>query len=219
MPGATSAVRMLPYFSEMTRIAGTAQWVMLLYSLCRLTGGVVMVRTARAEACGYRGMGVTQLLTLIYPPSLMTRKPYTQGRIFIGRLPQGADLLAAITHIANDEAIKVGTVVVHGAVARASLSLFDPEANIMMAVEREERMEIAGMSGTISQFKGRSMARLNGVLAGRGGATIGGMVTIGTTVLACEVVITELEGGTLSRDFDAATGLPLWKDGSLLTGE
>ena len=41
-------------------------------------------------------------------------------------------------------------------------------------------------------------------------------VTLGTIVHACEVVITELEGGTLSRDFDPGTGLPLWRDTSLL---
>jgi predicted DNA-binding protein with PD1-like motif len=72
------------------------------------------------------------------------------------------------------------------------------------------------MSGTISQFKGRSMARLNGVLAFADGSTVGGSIGIGTLAYACEVVITELLGGTLTRDFDPDTGLPLWKGGSLL---
>ena len=146
----------------------------------------------------------------------MSRKPYTQGRIFIGRLPKGADLVAAVTRVANEESIKLGTVVVHGTVERASLAVLDQESGTTRTIERDGGLEIAGMSGTISQFKGRSMARLNGAFASGDGSMIGGLVTIGTIVHACEVVITELEGGTLSRDFDPGTGLPLWRDTSLL---
>jgi predicted DNA-binding protein with PD1-like motif len=72
------------------------------------------------------------------------------------------------------------------------------------------------MSGTISQFKGRSMARLSGTLVGSGGAMIAGSIGLGTRAHACEVVITEYVGGTLTRDFDIDTGLPLWKESSLL---
>ena len=134
----------------------------------------------------------------------------------MGRLPKGADLLATITRIANDEGIRAASVTAHGAVARATLALFDQATKTPRTIEREEGMEIASMSGTISQFKGRSMARLNCVLAGSDGTVVGGVVAIGTLVYACEVEIVELLGGTLSRDFDMETGLPLWKDGSLL---
>ncbi len=147
----------------------------------------------------------------------MDRKPHTTGRIFIGRLPKGADLLAAITRIANEEGIKAGSVTVHGSVARATLSLFDQRTKLPRTIELEEGMEIAGMSGTISQFKGRSMARLNCALAGSDGSIVGGVVAVGTLVYACEAEIVELLGGTLSRDFDMETGLPLWKGGSLLS--
>jgi predicted DNA-binding protein with PD1-like motif len=146
----------------------------------------------------------------------MSRKPYTQGRTFIGRLPKGADLVAAITRVANEEGIRTGTVTVHGSVERAALSVPDQNGGMPLNIERDGGLEIASVSGTISQFKGRSMARLNGVFAAGDGSPIGGLLTIGTVVHACEVVITELEGGTLSRDFDPATGLPLWRDTSLL---
>ena len=146
----------------------------------------------------------------------MTRKPYQQGRIFIGRLPKGADLVQSITRIANEEEIKAGTVVVHGMVSRLSLSNFDLATGTNRMIEREEMMEIASGGGTISQFKGRSMARLNGTFATVEGNVTGGTIALGTIVHACEVVITEVIGGTLSRDFDPASGLPLWKESSLL---
>lgn len=146
----------------------------------------------------------------------MTRKPHTINRVFIGRLPSGVDLVGAITKIANEEEITVGTVAVHGLVQRAVLTIQNQESKLSERVERDGGLEIAAMSGTISQFKGRSLARLNGVLATRDGALIGGTVALGTLVHACEVVITELHGATLSRDFDMETGLPLWKAASLL---
>jgi uncharacterized protein len=146
----------------------------------------------------------------------MNRKTYTPGRVYIGRLPAGADLLAGITRIANEEEIKAGTVTIHGTLQRATLTVFDQEAKMQQTVEREEGLEIAAMSGTISQFKGRSMARLNAVLAATDGSVLGGVLALGTKVYACEVVITELSGGTLTRDFDPETGLPLWKESSLL---
>lgn len=148
----------------------------------------------------------------------MTRKPHTISRVFIGRLPSGVDLVGAITRIANEEEIKVGTVVVHGSVQRAVVTVQNQESKLSETVERDGGWEIAAMSGTISQFKGRSLARLNGVLAHHNGTVIGGTVAIGTVVHACEVVITELQGATLSRDFDLETGLPLWKATSLLIG-
>ena len=146
----------------------------------------------------------------------MTRKPYSHQRIFIGRIPKGADLLASITRIANEEEIKSGTVTVYGAVSYLVLTVFNQEAKLQGTLERAEGMEIASLSGTISQFKGRSMAKLSGAFAARDGSVIGGSIALGTVVYACEVVITELIGGTLSRDFDFETGLPLWKENALL---
>lgn len=146
----------------------------------------------------------------------MTRKPHTINRVFIGRLPSGADLVGAITSIANEEEIKVGTVAVHGSVQRAVLTIQNQESKLSERIERDGGLEIAAMSGTISQFKARSLARLNAVLATRDGEVIGGTVALGTVAHTCEVVITELHGATLSRDFDMETGLPLWKATSLL---
>lgn len=144
-------------------------------------------------------------------------KPYQQGRIFIGRIPFGADLLAAVTRIANEQEIKVGTVTVHGMLSRLTLTVFDQATRTSSTLERERGAEITALNGTISQFKGRSMARLSGTFSFSDGSVMGGNLAIGSLVYACEAVITELAGGVLSRDFDPETGLPLWKENSLLT--
>jgi predicted DNA-binding protein with PD1-like motif len=122
----------------------------------------------------------------------------------------------SITRIANEEGIKAGTVALYGVLSRLTLSNLDPATGMPRMIEREEVLEIASGGGTISQFKGRSMARLNGVFATVDGHAVAGVLAIGTVAYACEVVITELTGGTLSRDFDPESGLPLWKESSLL---
>lgn len=149
----------------------------------------------------------------------MTRKPYQQGRIYAGRLPLGADLVTALTRIANEEEVKVGTVAIYGTLSRLTLTIYNHATGSSETIEQEGGLEIANLSGTISQFKGRSMARLSGTFLLPGGGLIGGGVMLGSTIHACEVVITELVGGTLSRDFDMTTGLPLWKESSMLIGE
>ncbi len=145
-------------------------------------------------------------------------KPYTQGRTYIGRIPAGVDLLGAVTRIANEQEIKVGTVQIYGTVSAVSLSVFDQVSKFPKIFEYTEGMEVATVSGTISQFKRRSLAKLGGVFVRLDGSVVAGTVALGTTTHACEAVITELEGGTLSRDFDMETGLPLWKEQSFLIG-
>lgn len=147
---------------------------------------------------------------------IMTRTVYKSGRVFAGGLPKGADLLEAITVVANEEGIKTAVVHVFGEVSSLAISQFDQDAMLPQTTERNEGHTIASLSGTISTFKRRSLARLSGVFAARGGALFGGTVALGTTVYACEVVIEEIDGASFSRDFDMQTGLPLWKGARLV---
>lgn len=145
----------------------------------------------------------------------MSRIAYQHGRVFVGRLPKGADLVASITRIANEEGIKAGTVAVHGMVSSLALTTRNGLEQVVPA-ELGELLEIAGLGGTVSQFKGRSMARIDGAFVRSDGSMTGGLVALGTAVHACELVLTELLGGTLSRDFDPETGLSLWRANTLL---
>ena len=149
----------------------------------------------------------------------MKRTVYKPGRTFIGRLPADIDLLEGITRIANEEEIKTGTVEVFGSVKRLSLTSFNQETRFNEEISSDTGHTIASLSGTISQFKRRSLGRLSGVFIDRSGSTLGGTLGLGTITHACEVVITEFTGGVLSRDFDMKTGLPLWKSNALLLEE
>jgi hypothetical protein len=137
--------------------------------------------------------------------------PYSPGRTFIFKLEPEADLLASITRFANDEGVKVGRVSAIGAVTNASFSYFNQETKVYQPMEVPGRFEIVSCSGNISQFKQRSFAHLHIVFADSEGRAFGGHLAPGTTVFACEVILDELLGGTLTRDFDPETGLAGWK--------
>ena len=148
----------------------------------------------------------------------MKRTSYTTGRTFVGRLPLGVDLLESLTRIVNDEEIEVGRVEVFGSLSSLSLSTLDQQTKFSQThtFEEEGGYEIGSLSGTISLFKRRSLPRLSGVFADSKGTVVAGNLALGTIVYACEVVLTELTGGKLSRDFDPETGLPLWKSAILV---
>ncbi|MCB0713059.1 MAG: DNA-binding protein [Ignavibacteriae bacterium] len=149
----------------------------------------------------------------------MKRTVYTTGRTFVGRLPSGVDLLESLTRIANDEEIKVGRVEVFGSLSTLSLSTLNQETRFSETLSFERGYEIGSLAGTISLFKRRSLPRLSGVFADNSGNVVAGILALGTIVYACEVVLTELTGGSLSRDFDIETGLPLWKNGLILENQ
>ena len=48
-------------------------------------------------------------------------------------------------------------------------------------------------------------------LAGHDGACVGGHVAPGCVIFACELILQELVGEPLEREFDEVTGLPLWR--------
>jgi uncharacterized protein len=146
----------------------------------------------------------------------MSRKHYTPGRVFVGRIPRGADLIESIARIANEESIGVARVEVSGVVERLALTVLDPSTPMPTAIVHETPIEIASLSGTITQFKARALPRLAGMFVASDGTIRAGTLARGTRVYACEIVITELIGATLSRDFDRETGLALWKKSSLL---
>lgn len=146
----------------------------------------------------------------------MKRTAYAIGRTFIGRLPADIDLLEGLTRIVNQEEIKVGRIEVFGSVKKLAVTIFNQETRFGETVERETGHDIAVLSGTVSQFKRRSLPRMSGVFTDSSGHSVAGTLALGTITHSCEVVITELTGGLLSRDFDMESGLPLWKSNALL---
>ena len=145
------------------------------------------------------------------PPST-----YTPGRTIVGRLKHGADLLTELTRIVNDERIMMGTIMGIGGLKRAAVAFLDQKTKEYERLEFDEPFEIVSMSGTVSRMKHRAFPHVHVALSDRAGRVVGGHLVQGCEVWACEVVITELAGPVLTRDFDEETGLSLWPTEALL---
>ena len=146
----------------------------------------------------------------------MSTSTYSTTRVILGRLRHGADLLAELTRIANDEQIVTGTITGLGGLKRGAVAFLNQETKEYERIEFNEPMEIVSMIGNISRFKQRAFPHVHVALSNRQGQVFGGHLVQGSEVWACEVEIRELAGPTLSRDFDPETGLSLWKDNAIL---
>lgn len=135
---------------------------------------------------------------------------YSPGRVVMGRLDHGADLLEEITEICRKEGIRMGRVEAIGAVSGARLGFYDQKTREYQFFTIDQPLEILKLAGNISIKDGDPMVHAHVVLGDKDGKAFGGHLAPGTTVFACECIIGVLEGPVLERKSDRETGLPLW---------
>ena len=134
------------------------------------------------------------------------------GRVFMGRLPKGADLLGALTELCVREGVTMGEVRVIGAVTRARVGYYNQTGRSYQALGWDEHLEILCLVGNVSVKDGAPFVHAHVTLSDRFGGVRGGHLLEGTPVFAAEYVLRELvtQSGTLERAFDEETGLFLW---------
>jgi predicted DNA-binding protein with PD1-like motif len=147
---------------------------------------------------------------------LMSRKQYLIRRTYIGRIPEGADLLESITKICKEEGIKIGKITAIGAVKKAVVAYYNQTEKKYYNHEFNKPMEILNCTGNVSLLNGQPFVHCHITLADEEGKCFGGHLMIGTVVFACEIFIEEYEGEILERVFDESSGLSLWHPGTIL---
>ncbi|MBF0142684.1 MAG: DNA-binding protein [Magnetococcales bacterium] len=133
------------------------------------------------------------------------------GRSFMGRLAHGVDLLEALNRAVRERGIRLGRVEAIGAVQKARLGYYDQERQVYAYIEWPRPLEITSLLGNISLKEGQPFVHAHLTLSDERGMVFGGHLSPGTPVFAGEFFIQELEGASLTRGFDATTGLPLWE--------
>jgi predicted DNA-binding protein with PD1-like motif len=136
----------------------------------------------------------------------------TAVRVLMGKLPKGADLLEALTDVCRRENVRLAKVEALGAVRRAQVGFYDQTRRAYETMGLDGAMEILSLSGNVSLRDDAAVVHIHAIFGDRSGRAYGGHVMPGCEVFACEYAITVLEGAELSRAFDEATGLPLWKE-------
>jgi hypothetical protein len=133
------------------------------------------------------------------------------GRVLVGRLAHGADLLAELNRISAEAGVRAGRVEAIGAVSRARFGYYDQKRREYGYIECQEPLEILALVGNVSLKDGQVFVHAHVTLADEAGRAFGGHLAEGTTVFAAEYRIEELTGIALHRTPDAATGLTTWE--------
>ncbi len=133
------------------------------------------------------------------------------GRLLMGRLPKGYDLLAELTRICQDNRITLGEVRAIGAVERAKIGYYDMQSREYQWLELDQELEILSLVGNVSLKDGEVFVHAHITLGDDKGRAFGGHLAEGTKVFACEYAIQEYKSSTrLQRLWDEPTGLYLW---------
>ena len=114
------------------------------------------------------------------------------GRLYMGKLGHGLDLLEEITAVCERQNIQLGRVEAIGAVKSARIGYYDQEAREYRFLTLDQPFEIISLIGNVSL------------------RDWGGHLAPGTVIFACEIFLEAFDGPCLERAFDDETGLPLW---------
>ena len=137
-------------------------------------------------------------------------KAFSHGKTFLGRLPQGGDLLSSIELFCEISDISTAVFSVRGALSTATFGIYDQKQQVYATEKLETGLEIINCTGNISLKNGKPSAHAHFILADSQGRTFAGHVLPETTIFAGEFHLQELLGDKLERVFDPATGLMLW---------
>lgn len=133
-----------------------------------------------------------------------------QGRIWIGRLETGDDLVEGIEQFAAGQSIRAAWVSAIGAVRGAAFAYYDQRDRRYVELGSTEHHEITGFIGNISIRDDRPFLHAHATFADESGAAVGGHLLSGCEVFVAEIAIREMTGVELVRSPDEVTGLALW---------
>ncbi len=142
----------------------------------------------------------------------MGAREFTRGRRVVARLAHGGDLLEEIAAVAEEHGMRTAELRAIGALQAARLAFYDQSAHEYGEFAVDAPVELIGLLGNVSLKDGAIFVHAHATLAGHDGACVAGHVAPGCVVFACELVLQELVGEPLEREFDEVTGLALWRD-------
>ena len=141
----------------------------------------------------------------------MGAREYARGRRVVARLRHGGDLLEEIAATAEAHGMQAAELRAIGALQTARLAFYDQTSHEYGEFAVDAPVELVALLGNVSRRDGATAVHAHATLATHDGACVGGHVAPGCVIFACELILQELVGEPLVREFDEVTGLPLWR--------
>jgi len=133
------------------------------------------------------------------------------GRLFMGRLPHGQDLITSIEGLCQEASIQMATFSLIGAVSSFTIGAYDQKQQVYITATEKEPFEIVTCTGNVSLMDGKPFVHAHIALGDQEGELAGGHLFSETIIYAGEICLQELVGKPLERAYDETTGLSLWK--------
>ncbi len=137
-------------------------------------------------------------------------RPVKVGRRWMGRMPDGRDLIAAIVAFCRQAGVHTAAFSVMGTVSEYTIGAFDPAQQVYVTENEKAPFDIAACRGNVSR-KGRGLfVRAHICLADARGRVVAGRLFSPTRLLEAEIDMLEITAPVFDRHYDSSLGLDLW---------
>lgn len=131
------------------------------------------------------------------------------GSKFVLSIGNHQEIVEVLAAFCEENGILAGEVSGIGAVSKAVLRFMDPATKRYADHPFDEQMEIANLTGNISEKDGKVYLHLHASLGRRDCTMVGGHLASATINGACELIVTALQLKA-GRHYDEETGLNLY---------
>ncbi len=132
------------------------------------------------------------------------------GNQILIRLEKGEEVTASIERVCTEYDVKAGSISGLGAASYAKICLYDVEKKEFSNNEINMPLEIASITGNVSEMNGKVYLHNHIVLADGTGKCYGGHLKEAVISATAEILITVIDG-KIGRRADIETGLNLLK--------
>lgn len=141
----------------------------------------------------------------------MPHGAYKTGRRLLTTLKRGEDLIGAVEQFCRAASVETACFSVWGAVSTVTLGVYDQQQQVYVTHSEAASREILSCTGTVSLQEGAPPVHARIILADAEGGLTGGRLFSETRIFAAELVLEELLGPPLKREYDSDTGMMLWR--------
>ena len=131
------------------------------------------------------------------------------GNTYMLRIDVGEEILESLKAVCAREGIRLAQVSAIGAADRAAVGVYDLAEKQYHREDLEGFMEIANLSGSVTEMNGEPYIHLHATLADQRNILHGGHVISMRVGATCEMFVQALEG-SVTRVKDEGLGINLW---------
>lgn len=132
------------------------------------------------------------------------------GDTYMLRIDYGEEILQSLKQMCEQEAIRLAQVSAIGAADHAIVGVFDLREKRYHLEETNEFMEIASLSGSVTEMNGQPYIHLHVTLADQKHILHGGHAIELRVGATCEMFVRVLDG-QVTREKNEELGINLWK--------